>query len=149
MGDRTSGWAGDTIALPNSVDGTMHVTLVSTAIGPIAGPDGRPFSVWFTIENVEGPQWSGFPGGFVTLTDASGAELDPIPTPMRRELHPEPERYGASNLDLHEPRTIGPGVAVSGVSLFRVQGGYRPVTIAISFDRGSTWASFETSFGPS
>jgi hypothetical protein len=146
--DATTGWAGDTIALPNAVGGTMHVTLVSTAIGPVAGPDGRPFNVWFTIENVEGPPWTGYPGGFVTLTDATGAELQPIPTPTRRELHPDPERYGGSSLDLHKPRTIGPGDAVTGVTLFRVQGGYRPVTIAISFDRGTTWATYATSFGP-
>ncbi len=147
--DRTTGWAGDTIAAPNSAGGTMHVTLVSTAIGPVVGPDGRPFSVWFTIENADGPAWSGFPGGFVTFTDASGVVLQPIPTPGESDLHPHPERYGVSNLDLHKPRTIGPGKAISGVSLFRVQGGYRPTTIAISFDKGVTWASWLTSFGPS
>lgn len=148
MDDRTNGWAGDTIAVPNSVGGTMHVTLISTAIGPVPGPDGRPFSIWFTIENVDGPAWSGYPGGFVTVTDGAGVVFEPIPTPLPDELHPRPERYDASNLDLHKPRTIGPGGRVSGVSLFRVPGGYRPVTVAISFDKGATWATYETSFGP-
>jgi hypothetical protein len=148
VGDKTTGWAGDTIAVPNSVGGTMHVTLLSTAIGPVAGPDGRPFSIWFTIENVEGPAWSGYPGGFVTVTDITGVVLQPVPTPARDELHPDPERYGASNLDLHKPRTIGPGIRVSGVSMFRVAGGYRPITVAISLDKGTTWATYTTSFGP-
>jgi hypothetical protein len=147
--DKLTGFAGDTFALPNAVGGTMHVTLLSTAIGLEEGPDGRPFSVWLTVANAEGPEWSGYPAGFVTVTDASGAVFEPIPNPLKRELHPDPDRYGVSNLDLHKPRTLASGADVSGVVVFRVLGGFRPVTIAISFDKGTTWGSWETSFGPS
>ena len=149
VGDKATGFAGDTLAASDSAGGTMYVTLVSTAIGPVVGPDGRPFSLWFTIKNAHGPVWSGFPGGFVTVTDDSGVVLQPIPTPRRNELHPHPGRYGGSNLDLHKSRTIGSGQTIRGVSLFRVQGGYRSVTVAISFDKGATWVSWQTSFGPS
>jgi hypothetical protein len=127
----------------------MKVTLLSTAIGPVAGPDGRPFSLWLEVENADGSAWSGYPGGFVTVTDESGAVFQPIPSPTQVDLHPHPERYGASNRNLHRPMTIDPGRTVSGVSLFHVPGGYRPVSVAASFDKGTTWVTWQTSFGPS
>jgi len=147
--ERTSGWAGDTLTLPHVAGGTMRVTLLSTAIGPEATADGRALSLWLRVVNADGPAWSGFPGGFITVTDMSGTVWEPVPTPTAADLHPDPERYGASNLDLHEPRTLEPGATVNGVSVFRLPGWYRPVTIAISFDRGATWGTWETSFGPS
>jgi hypothetical protein len=144
----TEGYAGDTLTLPTADDGTLRVTLVSTALDTRFVDERRAFDVWLTLENPGDTEWSGVPAGSITITDAAGAVFRPVVAPTAKDLHPDPERYGGSNLDLDRPRTIGAGRSLDGVAVFRIPGGFRPITIAISFDAGATWGTWETSFGP-
>jgi hypothetical protein len=146
--EKTEGYAGDTLTLPTSDGGTLHVRLDSSALQTTFVGDVRAFSVWMTVENPGDEAWTGRPGLTMTITDPGGAVFDPIPGPTAQDLHPTPEIYGESNTDLTSTQTIAPGESLQGVTLFKLPGGYRPIVVKISLDGGTTWGQWETSFGP-
>ena len=146
----TSGFAGDTLTLPTTDGGTIHVRLDTSAIPKDPGPDGlRPFSVYFTIENAGDDTWTGVPGQGARVTDEAGGFNQAEPDPRPRDLHPDPGAFGASNENLMAEITLEPGESIQGVLLFITGGGNRPVTVSVTFDDGATQGSWPTSMGPS
>lgn len=139
----------ETLTLPTTdgEDATMLVTLSSTAIDTEFVDGYRSTSVWVSLENPGDEPWSGIPAAAARIADEIGNVFEPVaPTPA--DLHPDPERYDASNLDLTERVTIDPGDRLDGVIVFRPTGGNRPITISISLDGGNVWGEWTTSLGP-
>ena len=146
----TSGFAGDTLTLPTTDGGTLHVELVNTAL-PVEYDDAglRPFSVYLTITNVGEDTYRGVPGRGARVTDESGGFNQAEPEPDPADLHPNPERMGVSNTNLMDEIELEPGESIDGVLLFITGGGNRPVTVSVTFDDGQTQGSWFTSMGPS
>jgi hypothetical protein len=145
---RTTGFVPETLTLPTAEGGTMLVTVETTALDQAFTDGYRSMSVWVTIENPGDEPWTGVPGAFAKISDEGGAVFEPIADPSAADLHPEPERYQASNRNLLESQTIGPGEALKGVIVFRPTGGNRFITIAISLNGGGVWGEWTTTMGP-
>ena len=144
----TEGFTGDTLTLSPAGGVSIHVTLVRTAMDLHEVAGLHAFDVWMTVENAGAAAWTGAPAAVMTITDASGAVYRPV-SPAGADFYPKPRRYGVSNVDLHRSRTIPPGASISGVAVFRIPGGFRTIALAISLDGGTTWGTWQTSFGPS
>jgi len=145
---RTEGFTGHTLTLPGSGGAALRVTLVSSALDTRWANELRVFDVWFTLQNTGEVAWAGAPAAFMTITDEMDRVFLPLQDPRPGFLHPDPEAYGGSNLDLSQTQTIAAGATLQGVAVFRMPGAFRPVTLAISFDDGATWGSWQTSYGP-
>lgn len=145
---RTDGFAGSTLTLPTKDGGTLLVTLDSSALRQEWIDDLRSFSVWFTVENAGEQAWRGTPGAVMTITDVNEQIYEPVTDVVPTDLHPTPETYDASNDLLTEPVTIGPGESIQGAVVFRMPGGFRPITVRMSVDGGTTSGAWATSFGP-
>lgn len=143
----TNGFVTETLTLPSGDGGTMLVTVDGTAIDTEYVEDRRSMSVWVTLENPTDRTWIGVPAAFATITDEAENVFEPV-DPTAADLHPTPERYGASNLDLHRSRTVGPGGSLQGVIVFRPTGGNRAITISISLNGGGVWGTWITTMGP-
>jgi len=146
--ERTSGYLPETLTLPTAAGGKLYVTPESTAMTVEFVEGHRSVSFWMTLENPGDTAWTGVPGANVKLTDEAGLTFLAIPNPTDADLHPNPERYGFSNRDLHKEVTIGPGETLKGVIVFRPTGGNRPVVFAMSLDGQQTWGEWQTNLGP-
>lgn len=144
----TSGYLPETLTLPTDDDGKLYVTPESTAMTVVYVEGHRSVSFWMTLENPGETAWTGVPAVNAKLTDEASLMFLAIPNPTDTDLHPNPERYGFSNRDLHKEVTIGPGETLKGVIVFRPTGGNRPVVFAISLNSGETWAEWQTNLGP-
>jgi hypothetical protein len=145
---RTTGFVTETLTLPVTEDTRLLVTVDSTAIKREYVGSYRAMSVWVTYENPGDEPWSGVPAEDATISDEAGSVFEPIPDPPASDLHPDPARYDASNRDLTEPTTIGPGKRIRGVIVFHPTGGNRFITISISMDGGNVWGEWDTTMGP-
>jgi hypothetical protein len=143
----TNGFVTETLTLPSGDGGTMLVTVDGTAIDTRYVEGHRSMSVWVTLENPTERSWTGVPAAFASITDEAENVFEPV-DPTAADLHPKPERYGASNLDLHGSRTIEPGESLQGVIVFRPTGGNRAITISISLNGGGVWGTWITTMGP-
>jgi hypothetical protein len=146
--ERTNGFLREAITLPTADGAAIRVTMESTAVKMAFTPENtRSLSVWLSIENAGDQPWTGTPGADVKIEDQNeGVWTAVAPTPA--DVHPDPERYGFSNRDLHRQVTVDPGKTVQGVLVFRPAGGNRAMTLSISFDGGSTWGSWVMNLGP-
>lgn len=144
---RTTGFVTETLTLPVTDEQRLLVTVDSTAIQRGFTGTYRATSVWVTFENPTDEPWSGVPAADARISDEAGAVFEPVPA-TKADLHPDPQAYDASNLDLTEPATIGPGERLSGVIVFHPTGGNRAITIAISMNGGEVWGEWVTSLGP-
>lgn len=145
---RTTGFVTETLTLPITEDARMLVTVDSTALRREYQDSYRPMSVWATFENPGDEPWTGVPAEYATISDEAGAVFEPIPNAPPGDLHPDPDAYGASNRDLTQRMTIGPGESIQGVIVFHPTGGNRFITISISMDGGNVWGEWSTTMGP-
>jgi hypothetical protein len=146
--ERTTGFLHETLTLPASDGGTIHVTLDSTAMNTVFTDGYRPLSVWLTVENAGGKPWTGIPAEHAKISDDLGSTFTPIAKPAPADLYPKPQRYGVSNRNLATTTTIGPGRSVHGVIVFHPTGGNRAMDLTISFDGGTTWGTWVMNLGP-
>jgi hypothetical protein len=145
--ERTSGFIPDTLTLPTSDGGELHLTPVTTTMTLTEVDATRAFVVYLDVEDPgHAAPWSGVVGTDAEVTDASGGVF-PAEAPRNGDLHPDAKRYGGSNHDLLEPVTVRAGGTVSGALVFHVTGGNRPVTLRISLDGGATWGEWATNLG--
>jgi hypothetical protein len=136
----STGWLGQELTL-DAGDTTLRVTAESTSLSyldPVALP--RSFSVFITIKNTGDEPYHGAPGSSAVIVDEFDARFEVDPSPEADMLHPDPERYGYSNLNLAAPVTIPPGGSVQGVIVFHTTGGYREITINLPIPGGDTGA---------
>lgn len=146
VGERTAGWLGETL-LVRTPDGSLWVSVDSTAMTPFAANGSRMLSVWITVHNPGDAAWTGAPGTDALLTDEAGNTFLPISDPSTDELHPTPEAYGASNRNLAGSVTVEAGASLQGVIVFRPTGGNRPVVFSMSLD-GEGRTEWQTNLGP-
>ncbi len=142
----TSGFAEDTLTLPTTDGGPLHVTFDSTALSLTVVEGYRSFSVWFTVRNPGDTPWTGSVGSTAVLVDLNEAQFAAVVGPSPAELHPNPGRYGRSNDDLTTPISLEPGQVRRGVIVFRPTGGNRLVEIRLTLD-GETWGTWQTPLG--
>jgi hypothetical protein len=108
--------------------------------------DARALAVYLEMENPGEAGWTGPAGTDAQVTDLTGAVFAAVP-PAPGDLHPDPQRYGGSNQSLLKPVTVKPSTTASGVLVFHVTGGNRPITLRISLDGGATWGEWTTNLG--
>jgi hypothetical protein len=144
--ERTSGFIPDTLTIPTS-DGTkLAITPVTTTMTLAFVGETRAFVVYVDVHDRGDAAWTGVVGAQAQVTDVTGGVF-PAERPQPGDLHPQPERYGASNRSLLHPITVQPRKTIQGALVFHVTGGNRPVTLRISVDGGTTWAQWATNLG--
>jgi len=144
--ERTTGFIPDTLTLPTSGGGKLHLTPVTTTMTTAYVNETRAFVVYLSVENPGDARWTGTVGSDAQVTDLTGGVFVAQP-PAPGDLHPDPKRYGGSNQSLLKPVTLKPSASVSGALVFHVTGGNRPVTLRISLDGGTTWGEWATNLG--
>jgi hypothetical protein len=145
---RTEGFTGGTLTLPTADGGELRMTLDGSALNREWVGDLRSFSVWFTVENAGDEPWKGVPAAGMTITDVNEQVYEPVTDVTDADLHPTPEAYDASNELFTDTVTLAPGESLQGVVVFRMPGGFRPITVAATADDGATTGTWATSFGP-
>jgi len=144
--ERTTGYVPDTLTLPTSDGGKLHLTPVTTTMTTTFVHETRSLAVYLTAENPGDQAWTGTIGADAEITDMNGAAF-PAEPPAKGDLHPDAARYGGANRNLSKPVRVAPGANVKGVLVFHPTGGNRPITLRISLDGGTTWGEWTTALG--
>jgi hypothetical protein len=144
--ERTSGFIPDTLTLPTTGGGSLYVTPVTTTMTTTFVNDTRALAVYLTLENPGKEAWTGNVGERAELVDQNDATF-PAVQPAKGDEHPHPGQYGGENRNLLDQMHVPPGATVKGVLVFHPTGGNRPITLRISLDGGTTWASWTTALG--